>query len=78
MRFANNNRLRVSLALLGCVLTALLLAFPPQHGVLAADNELAAFYRNGSLEVSIPYNAELTRSGSFTLEIVDPREFLAS
>ncbi|HEV8483043.1 MAG TPA: MG2 domain-containing protein, partial [Blastocatellia bacterium] len=72
MRFADDNRLKVTVALLGCVLTAFLLAFPPQHDVLAADNELAAIYRNSSLEVSIPYNAELTRSGSFTLEIVDP------
>jgi hypothetical protein len=64
------------LALLGCVLTALLLSFPPQHDVLAADNELAAIYRNGSLEVSIPYNDGLMHGGSFNVEVVDPNDSL--
>ena len=76
MRFANNNRLRVTLALLGCLLTAVLLAFPLQHDVLAADNELAAIYRNGALEISIPYNAGLVSSGSCNLEIVDPNDIV--
>jgi hypothetical protein len=68
----NNRRLTTSVIFLGCAIAVLVLTFAPQRDVFAADNELAAVFRKGSLEVNIPYDESLARNGSFTLEILDP------
>ena len=71
MRFAiRKQRLKLIIALLGCALAMLLVTFAPDNGVFAADNELAAVYRNGVLEVNIPYDSTLARSGSVNVEVV--------
>src|SRR5262249_14191343 len=75
MRFAiTKQRLKLIIALLGCALAILLVTFAPDNDVFAADNELAAVYRNGQLEVNIPYDAALARSGSVNVEIIDPND----
>ncbi len=67
---------RITLVVL-CVATAILLTtLIPQDGVFADDNELAAVYRNGSLEVNVPHDEGVARNKVLTLEIVDPNDKL--
>src|SRR5262245_14469019 len=75
MKRANENRWFRSWLVLLCVAVATLLqTIIPQDGVFADDNELAAVFRNGSLEVNIPYDEAFPRNRSLTLEVIDPSD----
>ena len=77
MRFLKQNRWSRTTLVLSCVAIAtLLLTVAPRDEVFADDNELAAIYRNGSLEVVVPNNEGLASNHSFSLEIVDPNDKL--
>jgi hypothetical protein len=62
---------------LACLAIAtLLLTVAPRDEVFADDNELAAVYRNGTLELIVPNNEGLTSNQSFSLEVIDPNDKL--
>ena len=69
-----NSRFRVFLVFLICSAATLLLTFAPPQDVFAADNELAAVFRNGALEVNVPFDQTAVRSGTLTLEILDAND----
>jgi len=77
MRFAKENGWkRNSVILLLVAIASLLAAIAPQEGVFADDGELAAVYRNGSLELVVPNNEGVTSNHAFSLEIIDPNDKL--
>jgi len=62
-----------------CVAIAMLLTtLAPQDGVFADSGELAAVYRNGSLEVNVPHDENVARNQVLSLEIVDPNDKLVA
>jgi uncharacterized protein YfaS (alpha-2-macroglobulin family) len=74
MKFAKQNRLpRAALIMVAIAAATLLLTVAPRREVLAADNELAAVYRNGQLELNVPYDAA-ARGHVLSLEILDPND----
>jgi uncharacterized protein YfaS (alpha-2-macroglobulin family) len=77
MRFIRENRWSRTVLVLSCLAIAtLLLTVAPRNEVFADDNELAAIYRNGSLEVVVPNNDGLVSNHSFSLEIIDANDKL--
>jgi uncharacterized protein YfaS (alpha-2-macroglobulin family) len=56
----------------------LLLTVAPRDGVFADDNELAAVYRNGSLEVNVPFEQGAAQSRALSLEVLDPNDKLVA
>jgi len=77
MRFVKENGWkRSSVILLLVAIASLLAAIAPQEGVFADDGELAAVYRNGSLELVVPNNEGVTSNHAFSLEIIDPNDKL--
>lgn len=77
MRFAKENGWkRNSVILMLVAIATLFAAIAPQDGVFADDNELAAVYRDGSLEVVVPNNEGLASNRAFSLEIIDPNDKL--
>lgn len=75
MRFRQQNRWsRVALILVAVATATLFLTLAPRQQVLAADNELAAVYRNGQLEVNIPYDEATARNHVLNIEILDPND----
>ena len=57
MRFVKQNRWSRTALVLTCVaLATFLLTIAPRDEVFADDNELAVVYRNGSLEVNVPFD----------------------
>jgi uncharacterized protein YfaS (alpha-2-macroglobulin family) len=77
MRFLKENKWPRTVLVLSCVAIAtFLLTVAPRDEVFADDNELAAIYRNGSLEVVVPNSEGLASNHSFSLEILDPNDKL--
>ena len=77
MRFAKENGWkRNSVILMLIAIATLLAAIAPQDGVFADDSELAAVYRNGSLEVVVPNNEGVASNQALSLEIIDPNDKL--
>jgi uncharacterized protein YfaS (alpha-2-macroglobulin family) len=73
MKFPQQNRwFRVALILVAVAMATLSLTIAPRQQVFAADNELAAVYRNGQLEVNIPNEQSTARNRVLNLEILDP------
>jgi uncharacterized protein YfaS (alpha-2-macroglobulin family) len=64
---------RALVALLTFSLAALSIVTLPAEEAYAADDEIAALYRNGALEVSIPEKA-LATGGAVAVEILDPAD----
>jgi uncharacterized protein YfaS (alpha-2-macroglobulin family) len=62
-----------------CVAIAtLLLTVAPRNEVFADDNELAAVYRNGSLEVNVPAEPSAANNRTLSIEILDPNDKLVA
>lgn len=79
MRFLKQNRWsRTALVLICVALATLLLTVAPRDEVFADDNELAAVYRNGSLEVNVPFDQGAAQSRALSLEILDPNDKLVA
>ena len=79
MRFLKQNRWsRTALVLFCAALATLLLTVAPRDEVFADDNELAAVYRNGSLEVNVPFDQGAAQSRALSLEILDPNDKLVA
>jgi len=77
MRFLKENKWSRTALGLSCVAIAtLLLTIAPRDEVFADDNELAAVYRNGSLEVIVPNSEGIVSNHAFHLEIIDEHEKL--
>jgi uncharacterized protein YfaS (alpha-2-macroglobulin family) len=77
MRFLEENKWSRTVLVLSCVAIAtLLLTIAPRDEVFADDNELAAVYRNGAIEVVVPNNEGLVSNHAFNLEIFDPNDKL--
>src|SRR5215212_9603211 len=75
MRFAHQNRwFRVALILIAITTATLCLTIAPRQQAFAADNELAAVYRNGQLELNIPYDEATARGRVLNIEILDPND----
>jgi uncharacterized protein YfaS (alpha-2-macroglobulin family) len=79
MRFVKQNGWsRIVLALICFAVATLLVTIAPNNQVSADDSELAAVYRNGSLEVNVPSDQLASRSSTLTLEVVDPNDKLVA
>ncbi len=79
MRFVRENRWSRISVVLTCVAIAILLTtLAPHEEVFADDNELAAVYRRGSLEVIVPHDEGTARNKVLVLEIVDPNDKLVA
>jgi hypothetical protein len=75
MRFGQQNRrFRVALIIVAIATSTLFMTLAPRQGVFAADNELAAVYRNGQLELNVPYDEATARNHTLNLEILDPND----
>ncbi|HKP85505.1 MAG TPA: MG2 domain-containing protein, partial [Blastocatellia bacterium] len=75
MRFVQQNRwFRVALILTAVTTATLCFTIAPRQKAFAADNELAAVYRNGQLELNIPYDEAAARSHVLNIEILDPND----
>src|SRR6185369_1319120 len=79
MRFVRENRWSRISVVLTCVAIAILLTtFAPHEEVFADDNELAAVYHRGSLEVIVPHDEGTARNKVLVLELVDPNDKLVA
>ena len=79
MRFSKQNRWpRTALVLMCVAIATLLLSFFPRNEVFADDNELAAVYRNGSLEVNVPGEPTTANNRTLSIEIIDPNDKLVA
>jgi hypothetical protein len=66
---------RTGVGLAAVALAALSLFSAPQRDVLAADNEIVAVYRDGSLVISVPEKALPPGSaGEVSLQVLDPAD----
>ena len=64
---------------LACVgIVTFLVTFSPHNEVFADDNELAAVYRSGALELNIPLESSPVNGGAFSAEILDPNDKLVA
>jgi uncharacterized protein YfaS (alpha-2-macroglobulin family) len=79
MRFAKRNGWSRSILVLICVaIAALVLTITPREQVFADSDELAAVYRNGSLEVNVPFDEGLAHNRALSLEILDANDKLVA
>ena len=79
MRFFKQNRWpRAALVLMCVAIATLLLSFFPSNEVFADDNELAAVYRSGSLEVNVPSEPTAANNRTLSIEILDPNDKLVA
>lgn len=79
MSFVKQNRWSRTALVLTCVAVAtLVLTVAPRDEVFADDNELAAIYRTGSLEVLVPSKVGTADSHTLSLEILDANDKLVA
>ena len=79
MRFIKENGKYRSILVISCVAIAtFLVSFAPSNEVFADDNELAAIYRNGSLEVNVPSEPTAANNRTLSIEIIDPNDKLVA
>jgi hypothetical protein len=79
MRFIKENRWYRPILVISCVVIAtLIVSFAPSTEVFADDNELAAIYRNGSLEINVPSEPTTANIRTLTIEIIDPNDKLVA
>ncbi|HEY3135943.1 MAG TPA: MG2 domain-containing protein, partial [Blastocatellia bacterium] len=79
MRFVKRNAWsRIALALICFAIATLLTTIAPREEVFADDSELAAVYRNGSLEVNVPNEQFSARGQTLGIEILEPNDRLAA
>jgi uncharacterized protein YfaS (alpha-2-macroglobulin family) len=79
MRFVKENRWSRSILVLICIAIAtLLITVAPRNEVFADDNELAAVYRSGSLEVNVPNEPGTVNNHTLSIEILDPNDKLVA
>jgi uncharacterized protein YfaS (alpha-2-macroglobulin family) len=79
MRFPKQNRWsRTALVLICVAIATLLLSISPRNEVFADENELAAVYRNGSLEINVPAEPSTANNSTLSLEILDPNDKLVA
>jgi uncharacterized protein YfaS (alpha-2-macroglobulin family) len=68
-----DKRVRFSLIVVSVMVMGLFFTVSPRQQAFAADNQLAAVYRNGQLELNVPYEVA-ARNQALSLEILDPRD----
>src|SRR4029434_5678050 len=79
MRFIKENRwYRLTLVITCVAIATFIVSFAPSTEVFADDNELAAVYRSGSLEINVPSEPTAANSRTLTIEIVDPNDKLVA
>jgi uncharacterized protein YfaS (alpha-2-macroglobulin family) len=79
MRFLKQNKWSRTTLILTCVAIAtFLLSISPRNEVFADENELAAVYRNGSLEINVPAEPTTANNSTLSLEILDPNDKLVA
>jgi uncharacterized protein YfaS (alpha-2-macroglobulin family) len=79
MKFVKRTGWSRSILVLICVaVAALVLTITPREQVFADSDELAAVFRNGSLEVNVPFDEGLSRNRALSLEIVDANDKLVA
>ncbi len=79
MRFVKQNRWsRTALALICVAIATLLFSLAPRNEVFADDNELAAVFRNGSLEVNVPNEPSTANNRALSIEVLDPNDKLVA
>src|SRR5262245_5002728 len=77
MRFVRENGKYKSILIIASVAIAtFLVSFAPSNEVFADDNELAAIYRNGSLELNVPSEPTAANSRTLNIELIDPNDKL--
>ena len=79
MRFVKENRWsRTALVLICIAIATLLVTVAPRNEVFADDNELAAVFRSGSLEVNVPNEPGIVNNHTLSIEILDPNDKLVA
>lgn len=79
MKFLKENRWsRTALVLICIAIATLLVTVAPRNEVFADDDELAAVYRNGSLEVNVPNEPGTVNNHTLSIEILDPNDKLVA
>src|SRR5215813_9284390 len=79
MRFVKENRWCRSILVIVCIsIATFLVSFAPSNEVFADDNELAAIYRNGALEVNVPSEPTAANSRTLSIQILDPNDKLVA
>jgi len=79
MRFVKENRWsRTALVLICIAIATFLLTVAPRNEVFADDNELAAVFRSGSLEVNVPNEPGTANNHTLSIEILDPNDKLVA
>src|SRR5262245_24692088 len=79
MRFVRENGWCRSILVIACVAIAIfVVSFTPSNEVFADDNELAAIYRNGSLEINVPSEPTAANNRTLSIEIIDPNDKLVA
>ncbi|HXI94386.1 MAG TPA: MG2 domain-containing protein, partial [Blastocatellia bacterium] len=79
MRFVEENRWsRTALVLICIAIASFLLTVAPRNEVFADDNELAAVFRSGSLEVNVPNEPGTANNHTLSIEILDPNDKLVA
>src|ERR1700675_1716342 len=82
MRFVKENIVkenrwsRSALVVICVAIATLLVTVAPRNEVFADDNELAAVYRNGSLEVNVPNEPSAANNRTLSVEVLDPNDKL--
>ncbi len=77
MRFVKQNGWFRATLILTCIAMVMMsLAIAPRDEVFADDGELAAVFRNGSLEVNVPNDQFAARGQTLGLEILEPHDLL--
>ncbi|MGH9761587.1 MAG: MG2 domain-containing protein, partial [Blastocatellia bacterium] len=64
--------LRIAILIIAAAAAAMVFSHQPNDRVFASSNALAAVYRNGILEINVPYDEHFAGSGKLHLEILDP------
>src|ERR1700675_338950 len=84
MRFVKENIVkenrwsRSALVVICVAIATLLVTVAPRNEVFADDNELAAVFRNGSLEVNVPNEPGTANNHTLSIEILDPNDKLVA
>src|SRR5215471_6495356 len=79
MSFIKNSGWYRPILVIACVAIAtFIVSFAPSNEVFADDNELAAVYRNGSLELNVPSEPTAANNRTLSIEIIDPNDKLVA
>src|ERR1700738_3368727 len=79
MKFVKRTGWSRSILVLICVaIAAVVLTTTPREQVFADSDELAAVYRNGLLEVNVPFDEGVSHNRALSLEVIDANDKLVA